>query len=751
MAGVSFPLRNDILGKLKNAIKSKALEPILLENHSRRRRPRRLAEKKLNIMNRRTIFAFSSSLIMMLLPIFHSISYLVLSVATWDGIIYAGGNIYVQAKPAPIKNKQEQSTSPAEQSRGTCEQQTNMVGAVTGTAALAPPTETTQSQDLLAKMMSFPLPGGVGPDGTGPKTTFRFKDRSGREQVFEIPGDLKDVVKQKQLKEAMDSVVKTAMEDMKRQEQQRLLMTQSQQPPQQMMQRQLNGRVATAAAGTAVSTDKIAESVPQRVMEEIEKMRNLHAYLSANEGINSDNTGDQSIPPQATTTLPNECRSDTGGQQQQQQALPYKFPIKDTSQSKPGTSSPEPQREALKAENAAKSAAEKKLQQEMTQLKKRELEVLTHFFREIRVSNPHLKRDWNWLNPPHDYCKWRGITCGMASNAATAAVGMPMAPPYAVTGIHLPFAGIVSSTIPSSLFKLQYLETLILSNNLIAGNLSSFATATTLKRLRHFDMSRNSLTGSIPAHFLSGSKNLTELRLASNYLNGTLDDVFSNASLPLPKSNSDSSACSQTIESDSLTINATKSNRSLSTGSNKTNATSFSAGNQTIVSYAQSGNWTRLRLIDLSDNAISGSLPSAIGNLSSLEYLLLSENLIHGSLPTQTRALAKLNLFHAERNLLNGSLEATVNSLPRESIADVNLGDNSLNGSIPASLLQLSKLETLVFSNNEISGTIPRNGTSKKETWSEMKRLAIFWVDRNLISGSIPRQFFMGLQGSLMK
>ncbi|KAL5228702.1 hypothetical protein ABZP36_016967 [Zizania latifolia] len=79
-------------------------------------------------------------------------------------------------------------------------------------------------------------------------------------------------------------------------------------------------------------------------------------------------------------------------------------------------------------------------------------------------------------------------------------------------------------------------------------------------------------------------------------------------------------------------------------------------------------------LRDLSNNNITGSIPSTIGNLASLQVVDLSKNKLNGTLPVELSNLPSLHIFDISHNLLSGDLP---NSHFFDSIPETFLSDNS--------------------------------------------------------------------------
>jgi Leucine rich repeat/Leucine Rich Repeat len=65
-------------------------------------------------------------------------------------------------------------------------------------------------------------------------------------------------------------------------------------------------------------------------------------------------------------------------------------------------------------------------------------------------------------------------------------------------------------------------------------------------------------------------------------------------------------------------------------------------------------------------------------------------------------------------------------------VAYVDLNDNQLTGTIPASLNNLSQLQSLDLSDNKLNGSIPTN-------WSNLTQLQGLYLDLNKLTGRIPR------------
>lgn len=112
-------------------------------------------------------------------------------------------------------------------------------------------------------------------------------------------------------------------------------------------------------------------------------------------------------------------------------------------------------------------------------------------------------------------------------------------------------------------------------------------------------------------------------------------------------------------------------------------------------------------MIDLGDNMLSGEIPPSIaGTYKSLKSLNLSNNSISGPIPTSLGDLDTLELLDLSGNKLQGHIPDTIHRL--KNIRFLSLSGNNLSGAIPSSIDQLVSLKTLKLSSNSLSGKIPQ-------------------------------------------
>lgn len=110
-----------------------------------------------------------------------------------------------------------------------------------------------------------------------------------------------------------------------------------------------------------------------------------------------------------------------------------------------------------------------------------------------------------WTGAAGTECSWTGVTCNAAQTS--------------VTGITLARQNLTGS-LPSSLNQLTSLRNFDVSRNRLTGSIPAL---TGLVNLQNLDLSRNELSGSIPA--LAGLTSLTEFKVHTNLLTGSMPSL----------------------------------------------------------------------------------------------------------------------------------------------------------------------------------------------------------------------------------
>ncbi|CAO2814470.1 unnamed protein product [Amaranthus hypochondriacus] len=137
--------------------------------------------------------------------------------------------------------------------------------------------------------------------------------------------------------------------------------------------------------------------------------------------------------------------------------------------------------------------------------------------------------------------------------------------------------------------------------------------------------------------------------------------------------------------------------------------------------------FSSITTIDLSNNHISGSLPSKFP--VSLVGFFLSDNNLTGSIPSGISTLTNLATLKLNENHLTGELPDSFHSLT--SLSSIDFGHNSLSGELPPSMENLSALVSLHLQSNQLSGTL-----------DVLQNLPLqdLNIENNLFNGPIPEK-----------
>lgn len=126
-----------------------------------------------------------------------------------------------------------------------------------------------------------------------------------------------------------------------------------------------------------------------------------------------------------------------------------------------------------------------------------------------------------------------------------------------------------------------------------------------------------------------------------------------------------------------------------------------------------------LTVLDYSSNNLSGEIPSNIDNLTQLTFLDLSENQFSGSIPTQIGNLSLLQELYLSENNFTGSLPAEINNL--SALTHLYLKTNQFSGAFP----DISALTALSYL------SISENAFTQLPDLSALSALSLFYLADN--------------------
>lgn len=361
--------------------------------------------------------------------------------------------------------------------------------------------------------------------------------------------------------------------------------------------------------------------------------------------------------------------------------------------------------------------------------------VLVLFYNSTR--GPIWEVQTNWLTD-RPYGEWHGVTTDSDGNVVELVLegnglgGYPT--PLLDSLVHLKRLDLNSNFfdgIPATYGNFDSLTYLNLSNTWFRGDIPTWIG--NLTSLDTLELDFNRLTGSIPTEF----GNLTELDyldLSSNRLTGSIPDELGNLT-DLGKLQLDENELSGTIPD---TLGTLSSLEVLNLGENKL----------TGAIPAALGDLASLKSLDLGTNELAGAIPSDLTALDSLTALDLSENKLT-SIPSGMDGMSALRWLWLNDNEFTGAIPSGIVDLP--ALSGVDLSDNGFTGSIPA----FDGLDILRLANNSLTGTIPTalgdvsslydlqlqgnslTGTIPTEL-GQLERLQVLRLDDNSLTGNIP-------------
>ncbi|MCG3192800.1 MAG: hypothetical protein DIJKHBIC_02047 [Thermoanaerobaculia bacterium] len=141
------------------------------------------------------------------------------------------------------------------------------------------------------------------------------------------------------------------------------------------------------------------------------------------------------------------------------------------------------------------------------------------------------------------------------------------------------------------------------------------------------------------------------------------------------------------------------------------------------------GNLTGLLDFLVSGNQLTGSIPSQLATIPPLEYLDLSFNQLSGSIPAAIWSMATMKYLYLNDNQLTGSMPGSIGSMTL--LNDFRLENNQLTGGIPSDIGSLTQLTSFNFSDNRLTGNIP-------STIGNVTTLEFLWLEGNAMAGALP-------------
>ncbi|CAO2146973.1 unnamed protein product [Urochloa humidicola] len=330
----------------------------------------------------------------------------------------------------------------------------------------------------------------------------------------------------------------------------------------------------------------------------------------------------------------------------------------------------------------------------------------------------------------------------------------------------------LSGGVPANL-EFMSVVNLDLDSNQLTGHVPPFP-----KNLTTMDISRNLLSGPLPANFgpnllelflfnnritgqipdsICKSEDLTNIDLANNLLEGELPQCFGNrAIMYLDLSNNSFSGRIPSSMQKCTELQALDLSRNM-----------FSGRMPDWI-----GKFMRLQFLRLSHNMFFGNIPINITNLQCLQYMDIANNSISGSLPRDLSNLSALRhkyrsdfcskdtitddpsslstflkgqqlnygsiarIIFLDMKIIDLSLNNLTGEIPQEiatlnALVNLNLSQNYFSGNVPSRIGAIESLESLDLSRNNLSGEVPAS-------LSNLTFLSYLDLSYNNLEGRIP-------------
>ncbi|XP_071702739.1 receptor-like protein EIX2 [Rutidosis leptorrhynchoides] len=142
-------------------------------------------------------------------------------------------------------------------------------------------------------------------------------------------------------------------------------------------------------------------------------------------------------------------------------------------------------------------------------------------------------------------------------------------------------------------------------------------------------------------------------------------------------------------------------------------------------------NLTKLNLLDLSNNILSGKLPNCWKDFERMTILNLEFNQFTGSIPDSMGALVRVSMMSLRGNRLTGELPLSLKNCT--SLKLIDLGENQLSGTIPEWIGEsLTMLIVLSLQSNWFNGAVPTS-------LCKLENIQILDLSVNKLSETIPK------------
>ncbi|KAH0682239.1 hypothetical protein KY289_019991 [Solanum tuberosum] len=319
----------------------------------------------------------------------------------------------------------------------------------------------------------------------------------------------------------------------------------------------------------------------------------------------------------------------------------------------------------------------------------------------------------------------------------------------------------LSGSIPTSLFQNRRVQVISLAFNELSGEM--WRGPWYVPKLRVLNLGNNSLTGIVPPSVGNATK-MMNFSVSGNRVSGNIPKEIGNMSQLVELllfDNQLTGFIPPTLFNISSLLSVSLANNSLSGSLLLDEGNIVSNLNILSISYNQiSGcipsnicQLTQLKVLSIYFNNITGDIPRNIGCLSKIEKFYIGDNLIKGTIPTSLGNISTLHSLYCRNNRIVGGIPPELGKL--SNLRQLSFAHNyNLMGEIPKAIFNMSSLEMIDFSFNNLSGRIPT--TTGLPNLKELilavnqlegeiplfitnaSKLEILELDRNSLTGTVP-------------
>ncbi|CAL5363248.1 unnamed protein product [Camellia sinensis] len=239
----------------------------------------------------------------------------------------------------------------------------------------------------------------------------------------------------------------------------------------------------------------------------------------------------------------------------------------------------------------------------------------------------------------------------------------------------------------------------------------------TQNNFSELDISSNGISDVVPSWFWDQSPGLNFLNLSNNLIKGLLPDLSLkyHGYLEIDLSSNHFSGPIPLAPPNVTLLNLSK---NMFSGS---------------LSFLCAIRGTKLTYLDLSNNSLSGELPSCWVHLKALTIINLANNNLYGKIPSSMGSLGQIHTLHLRNNNFSGEVPSSLKRCTK--LIMIDLGGNKLTGKIPAWIgAHLTSLIVVSLQFNEFRGSIPRH-------ICHLNQIQIVDFSHNRLSGNIPNCF----------